>query len=437
MRMTKRAARAAAVAVAGVLALAACTSGGDAASDATTDADTANGEAVATDPAAPALEGTVTVWHYFTDAQPQQTELMDRLAELAEAAHPGMTVDNVFVPYDQMNSQLIAATGAGTGPDIVVFNGAEASTLALAGALAPLDDFWAGFADADQFPDSVIHSVNGTMYAAQGYVNLLGLWYNQDILEAIGVQPPTTMDELEAAMAAAVDAGHGGITLSGLPNSQGEFQSHPFLTDAGFSFENPTVEDLTAGLERMSSWVDEGWLPQAAVNWDQTVPFQQFLAGNFAFAVNGNWQIGPITETAEFAFGVTEIPVGPTGGVYLGGEGVAIGAHSANPELAWAYLTASYLSVEGQLAASSIVGSLPARLDAGAHDQVQSNELLAPFAATIAAAGAQYPSAAIPAEAVADVQLRMGQAWSSVIGRQHSPADAAASAISALTSLLG
>lgn len=296
---------------------------------------------------------------------------------------------------------------------------------------------WGTFADADQFPDSVIHTVDGTMYAVQGYVNLLGLWYNQDILDEIGVQPPTTIDELESAMAAAVAAGHGGITLSGLPNSQGEWQGFPWLSAEGFTYENPSAQALEAGLTRVSNWVEQGWLPQEAVNWDQTVPFQQFAAGGFAFAANGNWQQGTAEADADFTYGVVPLPLGDSGQVYLGGEGAGIGANSANPELAWAYLTSSYLSFEGNLAAADLVGSLPARADAGQHDSVTSNELLKPFAETITMFGAQYPSAAIPAEAVADVQLRMGQAWSAVIGRQHSPADAAHTAMTALEGLLG
>lgn len=378
---------------------------------------------------------TVTVWHYFSD--PNQVALMDAYAERFESSHDGATVENVFVPYDQMNSKLVSAAGAGTGPDVVVFNGADASTLALGDVLAPLDDYWADYADADQLPDSVIHTINGTMYAVQGYVNLLGLWYNADILEEIGVQPPTTMDELEDAMAAAKDAGYAGITLSGLPQSQGEWQAYPWITDAGFSYEDPDADALAAGLERVRTWVENGWLTQEAVTWDQTVPFQQFAAGGTAFAQNGNWQIGTAESDADFEYGVVPLPLGDTGRVYLGGEGQGIGASSDNPDLAWEYLTSTYLDVEGQELAPELVGSIPSRSDSAQADVVTSNELLDPFAQTIADFGANYPDGVVPPESVADVQLTVGQAWSAVIGGQKSPQDAADSAVSTLEGLLG
>lgn len=409
-----------ALAAAGGLVLAGC-SGGTSADGSGAEGGSAGGD-------------TVTVWHYFSDAN--QVKLMDAYADKFEAEHEGATVENVFVPYDQMNSKLVSAAGAKTGPDVVVFNGADASTLALGGALAPLDDHWADFADADQLPESVIHSVDDTMYAVQGYVNLLGLWYNADILEEIGVEPPTAMDELEAAMGKAKDAGYSGITLSGLPQSQGEWQAYPWITAEGFSYDDVQAAPLASGLTRVRSWVDEGWLSQEAVTWDQTVPFQQFAAGKTAFAANGNWQMGTAESDADFSYGVVPLPVGDSGQVYLGGEGEGIGAFSKNPDLAWEYLESTYLDAEGQLLAPELVGSLPSRADAAQAEIVTSNELLDPFAKSIAERGANYPASVIPAESVADVQLTVGQAWSAAIGGQKTPEKAAEDAVSTLGPLL-
>ena len=416
-----------ALAVAGVLALAACSGG----SSGTPSNDSTGGGS------APADAGgqTITVWHYFSD--PNQVALMDKYAELFEADHPGDKVVNTFVPYDQMDSKVVAAAGSKTGPDIVVFNGAEAATIVLGGGLAPIDEYLSSWADKAQLPDSVLHVIDGKTYAIQGYVNLLGLWYNKDILDKIGVQPPTTIDELETDMQKAKDAGYGGITLSGLPNSQGEWQGYPWLTSEGFSYDNLDQDALGAGFARVRNWVEKGWLTQEATTWDQTVPFQTFAAGNVAFAENGNWQMGTAKSDAKFAYGVVPLPVSDKAGIYLGGEGEGVGAFSKNPELAWEYLVSTYLSPEGQLAAASMVGSLPSRLDVAKDSQVTSNALLVPFAQEIADKGAVYPSGTIPPEGVADVQTAVGQAWSAAIGGQQSPQDAAATAITAVKKAMG
>jgi len=411
-RKTKLGMAAAALAV-GALALTACGSGA---------------------PENPSSSKEITVWHYFSD--PNQVKVMTDYAAMFEKNNPGMKVNNVYVPYDQMDSKLIASAGAKSGPDVVVYNGADASNLALAGTLAPLDDKWSSFADKGQFPDSVVHKVDGKTYGIQGYVNLLGLWYNKDILSALGVQPPKTVDELENAMAKAVSAGKQGITLSGLPQSQGEWQAYPWLSAAGFSYGSPNSSSLEKGLGMAQDWVKKGYLSKEAVTWDQTVPFQKFAAGDVAFAENGNWQMGTAKSSAKFSYGVVPLPVGGSGKVYLGGEAESIGTFSKNPDLAWKYLQETYFDKSGQLTATQDAGSIPARKDAAADPAVGGNEILKPFAESIASSGATYPDDAVPAKNVANVQLAVGQAWSAALGGQSSPSDAANSLSSKLNPLL-
>ena len=376
---------------------------------------------------------TVTVWHYW--AQDNQVALVDQYKSMFEKAHDGVTVENVYVPYDQLNSKVINAAGSQTGPDVVVFNGAEAAIIALGGGLKVIDEEWGSFEDAGQFPDSVLHTIHDELYAVQGYVNLLGLWCNLDQLDELGLEPPTTMDELDAAMAAAQETGLAGITVSGLPQSQGEWQAYPWLSSQGFTYESPDEQALTDGFALARSWVEKGYLSQEATTWDQTVPFQQFLAGKSLFAANGNWQISLAESDASFEYTVVPLPIGDSGQVYLGGEGQGVGAFSKNPELAWQYLAETFCSVEGQIAAVNGVGSIPAREDANQDSAVTDNELLAPFSTTVSEVGATYPSPAIPPESVADVQTTVGQAWSASLGGQQDPAEAAKTVMDLLGSL--
>lgn len=377
----------------------------------------------AADDSGASSDTTLTVWHYFSEDT--QVGVMTSYEKMFEEANPGVDVENVYVPYDQYSSKLIAGAGSSTGPDVVVFNGGEASTLALAGTLAPMDDYWDAFPDADQFPEGVVHQVDGSVYMAQGYVNLLGLWYNKDILDEIGVEPPTTIDELDSAMAAAKAAGYEGITLSGLSQGQGEWQAYPWLSAGGFDWENLDEGALTEGYQLVKSWIDDGYLSGESATWDQTVPFQRFAAGGVAFAENGNWQQGTAASTADFNYGVVALPVGDEGKVYLGGEAEGIGAFSAHPDLAWKYLESTFFSADGQLVSLTGSGTIPSRLDVADDDAVTGNPLLAGFAETVARNGANYPPSNALPEKVSDLQLFGGQIWSSVISGQLSPADAA------------
>lgn len=377
---------------------------------------------------------TLTVWHYFSD--PNQVKVMTDYASLFQKNHAGVTVKNVYVPYDQMDQKLIASVGAKTGPDVVVFNGADASNLALAGTLAPLDTKWSSFADKDQFAPSVIHKLKGKVYAVQGYVNLLGLWYNKDLLDSLKITPPTTIDELNNAMEKVKAAGKTGITLSGLPNGQGEWQAYPWLTAAGFDLAKPSTSALKSGFSIAADWIAKGYLSKEATTWDQTVPFQKFASGGVAFAENGNWQLGTAKSTAKFAYGVVPLPLGSKGKVYLGGEGEGIGAFSKNPELAWKYLQETYYSSAGQLIALKDSGTIPSRKDTASDSVVTSDPIIKPFADSIASMGANYPADAVPPASVANQQLDGGQAWSSVLGGVSSPAEAANKYMQSLAQLL-
>lgn len=395
------------------LVLTACSSGGGAPSVNSSGTSSAAAQSV-----------TLTVWHYFST--PSQVKVMTDYKTLFESDNSNVTVENVYVPYDQFSAKLIAAATAKSGPDVVVFNGAEASTIAGAATLLPLDKYWSSFADASQFPDSVVHKLDGKTYMVQGYVNLLGLWYNKDILDKLGIQPPTTLDELNAAMAAAKKAGFEGITLTGLPQGQGDWQAYPWLTSQGFDYSNLDAAALEKGYDLVKSWVDAGYLSKESTTWDQNAPFQRFAAGNVAFAENGNWQMGAAASTAKFNYGVVPLPVGASGKIYLGGESEGIGAFSKNPDVAWKYLEETYFSAKGQIIALNDVGSLPSRADAASDSAVTGNPLLAAFAKEVASNGGAYPPAAVDPAHVSDLQLLGGQIWSAVIAGQTSPKDAAA-----------
>src|SRR5699024_1747182 len=203
----------------------------------------------------------------------------------------------------------------------------------------------------------------------------------------------------------------------------------------GCAYGAPDGRALTEGVARGHDWVEQGWWSKEATTWDQTVPFQQFLAGESLFAANGNWQIAAAEADASFEYTVVPLPVGEAGQVDLGGAGQAGGARAQHPELAWPHLTPAHYSAEGRIAAGDAVGPLPARGAATQAPAVADNELLIPFSDTVTERGANYPSAAMPPESVADVQTTVGQSWSAALGGQQDPEAAAQAVIQLLESL--
>jgi multiple sugar transport system substrate-binding protein len=381
---------------------------------------------------------TLTVWEYFTGQGPQE---LKQLAQIFHKKYPDVGVNFVYIPYTQMTNKVVAAASIKTGPDVVLYNGPTIGSLVGAGALANLSSDWAAFSARNQFPKYVVHRVGGKIYGVQGYVNLLGLWYNKTILSKLGISaPPTDIAQLNADMAKAVAAGYQGITLSGKSNDQGEWQAYPWLSAYGWSYAKPTVASCQDAYALVRSWVNHRYLTAEASTWGQTAPFQTFLGGKVLFAENGNWQIGPAQKSAQFRYGVVPMPRGPhPAKLYLGGEVESVGAFAKHPHLAWDFLKTTLFSKAGELVALKVVGSIPSRADASRNKSVLSTPLIAPFAREVQTSGQLYPPE-IPgfsSNAVERAQLAMGQQWSAVIAGLSTPASACKAAVSKVRSILG
>ena len=68
----------------------------------------------------PDCEGdvTLTYWHHWGG---NRIPLQEHQVAAFEDAHPGICVDNVFLPWDNRLQNLLAAIAAGNPPDVTMF----------------------------------------------------------------------------------------------------------------------------------------------------------------------------------------------------------------------------------------------------------------------------------------------------------------------------
>ncbi|PKQ26809.1 MAG: hypothetical protein CVT64_03740 [Actinobacteria bacterium HGW-Actinobacteria-4] len=375
---------------------------------------------------------TLTVWHYYSaDGQ----AVLDDLAAPFTDRHPNVELEFVFIPVEQLTTRVVTAASAGTGPDVLLFGASGLYDMASSGAILPMDDWWSGYADQDQFSDGVIHRIDGDIYAVAAYVNLIGLWYNEDMLSDWGVDLPTTIPELEAVMDRAVAEGINGITLTGVPGVESQWQGFPWFTSHGFSYGDPQATAMEDTFTMLQDWVAKGYLSAEASTWDQHTSFQHFLAGSAPFSVNGNWQVGAASEV-EFANSVAPLPLSANGGVLLGGELQNIGAFSEHPDLAREFVEMTFFSAEGQLLLLENFGTIPARGDAAASPLIGDNPILSGFVAIVQQQGRPSPSPEVPSASVNEVENLVGNYWSRAIARDGDPRGLAADLIAQLLPLL-
>ncbi|WP_187368364.1 ABC transporter substrate-binding protein [Ruania zhangjianzhongii] len=392
-------------AVAGMLFLAAC--GGD------------GGEA--------GDESTLTVWSYFTS--PGQIAALEEQNALFREAHPDVTLESVTLPGDQVVQRLLSTATTQEGPDVVFDNVVvDFPTLAGSGVLYDMSSYWNEYEDADQFPENATWEYEGGVYNVMSYTNLLGLYYNADALDEIGIEPPTTIEEFDAALQAVLEDGrYTPLALSGAPDVGSAWVTFAQLLGEGVDYCNISTEAVESVFSRVESWAESGIIPQDAATWDQTDSWQPFMTGDYAFAINGNWQLGSL-EDASFEVGTTRYPAGSAGShVFPGGEGIAIGEFASDPDLAWDYIETAFLSAEGSEINYEHSGQIPMRTDVADGLELGAEDLLTPFVEAATETGT-WPAN----EETGEMQLQFGQATSSVISGQASSADAAASAVSGI-----
>jgi len=297
-----------------------------------------------------------------------------------------------------------------------------------AGAIQPLEEYRDGYADADQFPENTQGAgvYDGQQYAVQAFTNIEGILYNKTILDEVGVEVPTDLDELEAAMAAAKAAGYNAFTTAAPPGTGGEFNLVPWLVSAGWSYEDACHPGAAEVLTRLEGWREQGYF--SANDASGFNAEKNFTTGQYAFAEGGNWNLGTFETDLDFEWGVAVLE--GFDAALLGGEVIAIGADAADPELAWRFIEETLLSAEaGEDFAGA--GSVPLRADVAETEVVTGDVNLSAYA-TIAGASVGNPAN----ENTAQISDVIGGAFNEFVAGQLSAEEAAGRICDEVTPLM-
>jgi multiple sugar transport system substrate-binding protein len=263
----------------------------------------------------------VTIWYYWEAEGHQQAlnTLIERFNESQEA----VVVDAKYVPFADFKKQLSIGASADQLPDIVILDNPDHAAYAAMGIFA---DITGKFDVSTYYPGPVNScTLDGKLYGVPFGSNNLLLYYNEDMLEAAGVEVPTTWDELlEAAKACTKDNVYG-FAHSSLQNEEGTFNFLTWVWSTGASSYEINSEGGLKSLNIVKSLIDSGAMPKEAINWTQGDTMNQFISGNLAMMINGTWQVPAMrNEVPDLNWNVAPIPIDkqPTSG--LGGENYAV-----------------------------------------------------------------------------------------------------------------
>lgn len=366
--------------------------------------------------------GTVTLtwWDYFTldNFQP----VFDRLIKDIEDHVPGVRIERRTFPFADLDRQITLGAVSGELPDIAIVDNVAMNSLAGSDLLADLTDKVEEWGEAEQYYEGPWAGcqVDGKNLGIPNNSNCLALYYNTEMLDAAGVKPPTTWDELTDTAQRLTSGDRFGLAMSAIRTEEGVFQFLPFLWQAGGDLNSFATYGTTA-LAYLDDLVTKGSLSGQCVGWTQQDVNTRFVNRRAAMQINGPWQLPTIKKT-DLEYGVVALPRDKENATCLGGENWVVMASSDHQDKAWQVL--EYTQRPSVLVPYLVaLGNLPARKDLADTGTWASDPALRLFLSQLPLARPrQYgPNYADASQAVAEAEQ-------AVLTGVTAPADAAKSA---------
>ncbi len=341
------------------------------------------------------------IWDIYY--QPNREPVAEAAIEQFKERYPDWQVKRSARPLADMKTAVMAALGAGVGPDIVLVNNGEhmMGPMVRANQIVNLDPYaeqygWLDELFSPTIWDRVRYTEDGTQFG-EGLIwavgldaELVGIYYNKDIFEELNLSIPESVAELEETMQLIKEGGYAPISVGILDDWQffhlyGALQHAALAHQMGADAAQEYLDDVVVRTKADRSWMEEGNIESARIlqNWVENEflvdgftalggddALSVYLAGASALFIQGSWYSVSIAE-ADFESGFIPFPPMEKGGELppqIGGMATPIGIsiYSPHPDLAAEYLDfliASDKTVELQLELNVLPARVPVPLE--------------------------------------------------------------------------
>ncbi len=347
---------------------------------------------------------TIKVTYIKTDAFTALDTLFTKVKTAFETAHPGVTVQlqPVSATDDDYKTKLaLSQRSAETAPDVFYEDTTNVRSDADAGYLLKLDSYLAKWNDWSQFTDAAKQAGqgdDGKIYAVSLGTDTRAIWYSKPVLQAAGIavpwQPKTWQDVLNAAQK--IKAAEPGVVpfnmYAGTGTGEGSNMQGFYELLYGTALGSDALYDSASGKWVVGSQGFVDSLTFLKTLYDQQLALtpaealdpniwkkvfgELFPKGKLGGTVEGSytpsfWQKGGSFEWAGYTtdMGATAFPTqtgqAPGGVSMSGGWTLAVGAKSANSQLAFDFMTMA-LSRDNALAYDNANSQIAVRKDVAA-----------------------------------------------------------------------
>ncbi len=347
----------------------------------------------------------LTYWQYDFSTR---VEAMNQLIEQFNAENPDIVVTQETFPYDAYQQRVAAATAAGEGPDVVQLFYGWTAAWQRAGYVEPIPQEHISHDWIEEYfiPMAESGKVGDEYYGLPTAVRALGLFYNKDLFEEVGLDPespPTTWDAfVEAAEALTIKRGP---LYQRIGYGFGGQDHHLIRTVLTNQLGTPPYsEDGTEvlyggeiGAQALGTWTS--WQLEDEIGELEFVPGTSgYREGfhtqeNIAMIIDGSFAIGQVRNNAQFEWGVAELPTFDNGvqanfGSYWM-NGVTPKAYESPERLEAAARFIEFVTSEdAMLLWLETVGELPAAASLVADPELTADPVNGPFIAGLAYAEA-------------------------------------------------
>lgn len=314
---------------------------------------------------------------YFETGFPLPT----RLAEEFTKQFPNVTFDIKEDQFANMMENSPRILSEDNAPDLIRLP--SITDLVTNNLLANLDTYFTELG-WDKFPEGQLVQLRveeggrprgtGSLFGMGLNYSMTGVFYNKALAEQIGMtEPPQTLAELDALLAAAKEAGiqpimqfnkgTGGYAFP-LQNLMGAYGPPEPINDWIFQKDGATIntpENLEAA-EHLEEWIKAGYLPADGNSIEYFQMMSRFIGGEGLFMFNGDWESGNLDTNAKDQFGFFIMPSLEEGGRHASMSAplsYGIGAKAANPDCAAVFLDWVATNEEARKINVAVGGSNP------------------------------------------------------------------------------
>ncbi|WP_053373054.1 extracellular solute-binding protein [Paenibacillus sp. FJAT-27812] len=300
---------------------------------------------------------TLTFQTLQTDKSTPSYQVEEEIANNYMKEFPNVTIEWDRLDTEQQKVKLKTQAASGEVSDITMVNpGAQLQPFANGKVLAPLNDILDDELKGT-FLEGVLdyYSFDGNVYALPYNMNIAGIYYNKELFEKAGVQPPATFEDILASVPKFKEAGIPPIMLAGkdkwplsfmFTNILQRVNGGPkFLDDVVAGKKSFTDPVFVEAIQKTQDLIKAGAFQEGAATYDYNTASQQFRDGKAAMYFMGTWEIASIdaSDAVKGKIGFLSFPtVGGKGSatdyVIAPGTAYALGANSEHLEESKAFL---------------------------------------------------------------------------------------------------